>query len=54
MEGKRQRKEKKATGPRQQKPCNPVPGFTRPTETEHMKMHQNVPQTLIDKRKRLN
>jgi len=49
-----QRKETKATGPRQQKPRNRVQGFTKPAETEHSKMHRNVPQTLIDKRKRLN
>jgi len=48
------RKEKKATGPRQQKPRNQVQGFTKPAETEHTKMHRNVPQTLIDKRKLLN
>ena len=53
-ERKRQRKEKEATGPRQQKPRNQAQGFTKPAETEHMKMHRNVPQTLIDKRKWLN
>jgi len=53
-ERKGQRKEKKATGPWQQKPRNRAQGFTRPAETEHTKMHRNVPQTLIDKRKRLN
>jgi len=53
-ERKGQRKEKKATGPRQQKPRNRAQGFTKPAETEHSKMHRNVPQTLIDKRKRLN
>ena len=53
-ERKGQRKEKKATGPRQQKPRNRAQGFTKPAETEHTKMHQNVPQTLIHKRKRLN
>jgi len=53
-EAKRHRKEKKATGPRQQKSHNRAPGFTRPTEIEHTQMHRNVPQTLIDKRKRLN
>jgi len=53
-ERKGQRKEKKATGPRQQKPRNRAQGFTKPAETEHTKMHRNVPQTLIDKRKRLN
>jgi len=53
-ERKGQRKEKKATGPRQQEPRNRAQGFTKPAETEHTKMHRNVPQTLIDKRKRLN
>jgi len=53
-ERKEQRKEKKATGPRHQKPRKRAQGFTKPTETEHSKMHRNVPQTLIDKRKRLN
>jgi len=53
-ERKRLRKEKKATGPRQQKPRNRAQGFTKPAETEHSKMHRNLPQTLIDKRKRLN
>jgi len=50
-ERKGQRKEKKARGPRQQKPRNRAQGFTKPAETEHLKMHRNVPQTLIDKRK---
>jgi len=53
-ERKGQRKEKRATGPRQQKPRNRAQGFTKPAETEHTKMHRNVPQTLIEKRKRLN
>ena len=53
-ERKRQRKEKKATGPRQQKPRNRAQELTKPAETEHTKMHRNVPQTLIDKCKRLN
>jgi len=53
-EKKGQRMEKKATGPQQQKPRNQAPGFTKPAETEHSKMHRNVPQTLIAKRKQLN
>jgi len=53
-ERKGQRKEKKATGPPQQKPRNRAPGFTRPAETENAKMHWNMPQTLIDKHKWLN
>ena len=52
-ERKGQRKDKKATGPRQQKPRNREQGFTKPAETEHSKRYRNVPQTLIDKRKRL-
>jgi len=51
---KGQRKEKKAIGPPQQKPSNRAQGFTKPAETEHTKMDRNVPQTLIEKRKRLN
>jgi len=42
-ERKGQRKEKKARGPRQQKPRNRGQGFTKPAETEHLKIHQNVP-----------
>jgi len=53
-ERKGQRKEKKGTGPRQLKPGNRAQGFTKPAETEHTKMHRNVPQTLIDKGKRLH
>ena len=52
-ERKGQRKEKKASGPRQPKPRNGAQGFTKPAETEHSKIHRNVPQTLIDKPKRL-
>jgi len=51
---KRQRKDRKSSGPRQQKPRNHASGFSRPQETEHTKMHRDIPQTLIDKRKRLN
>jgi len=53
-EKKGQRNKKKATGPRQQKPRNLAQGFTKSAETEHTKMHRNLPQTLIDKPKRLN
>jgi len=53
-ERKGQRKEKKATRPRQQKPRNRAQGFTKPAETDHTKIHRNVPQTQIDKCKRLN
>jgi len=51
---KRQRNHRKSSGPRQQKPRNHASGSSRPQETEHTKMHRKVPQTLIDKRKRLN
>ena len=51
---KRQRKDRKGLVPRQQKPCNHVSGSSRPQETEQTKMHADIPQTLIDKRKRLN
>jgi len=42
-ERKGQRKEKKATGPPQQKPHNRAPGFTRPAETEHAHQQKNCP-----------
>ena len=51
---KRQRKDRKSSGPRQQKTRNHVSGSSRPQGTEHTKMHRDIPQTLIDKRKRLN
>jgi len=51
---KRQRKDRKSSGPHQQKPCNHASGSSRPQETEHTKMHRDIPQTLIDKHKRLN
>jgi len=53
-EKKRQRKEKKAPGPRQQKHRNRARGFSKLAETELSKMHRNVPQTINDKCKRLN
>ena len=51
---KRQRKDRKSSEPCQQKPCNHGSGSSRPQETEHTKMHCDIPQTLMDKRKRLN
>jgi len=51
---KKQRKNRKSLGPRQQKPRNHASGSSRPQETKHTKMHRDIPQTLIDKRKRLN
>jgi len=51
---KRQQKERKGSGPLQQKPHNHASGSSRYQETEYTKMHCDIPQTLIDKRKRLN
>jgi len=51
---KRQRKDRKGSGPRQQKPRNNASGSSRPQETEHTKIHRDIPQTLIDKPKQLN
>jgi len=50
----RQRKDMKGSGPRQQKPYNHASGSSRPQETEHTKIHHDIPQTLIDKCQRLN
>jgi len=46
--------DRKRAGPRQQKPRNHASGSSRPPETEHTKMHRDIPQTLIDKRKQFN
>jgi len=51
---KRKRKDRKSSGPRQEKPRTQASGCRRPSETEHTKMHRDIRQTLIDKRKRLN
>jgi len=51
---KRQRKDRKSSGPRQQKPRNHASVSSRPQETEHTKIHRDIPQTVIDKHKRLN
>ena len=51
---KRQKKDRKRSGPRQQIPRNHASGSSRPPETEHTKMHRDIPQTPIDKQKRLN
>jgi len=40
---KRQPKERKGTGPRQQKPRNHASGSSRPQETEHTKMLRDIP-----------
>jgi hypothetical protein len=53
---KRKRKERpdrKGSGTQQRKPYNQTSGPSRAPESEHAKMHRSVPQTLIDKRKRL-
>ena len=51
---KRQQKDRKGSGPREQKPLNHASGSSRPQETAQTKMHNDIPQTLIDKRKRMN
>jgi len=51
---KRQRKDRNGLGPRQQKPCHHASGSSRHQDTEDTKMHRDIPQTLIDKCKRLN
>ena len=51
---KRRRKDRKSSGRRQQKPRNHASGSSRLQEREHTKMHRDIPQTLIDKRKQLN
>jgi len=51
---KKQRKDRKGSGRREQKPRNHASGSSRPQETEHTKMHRDIPQPLIDKRKWLN
>jgi len=54
LSAKRQRKDRKSSGPREQKLRNHGTGSSRPQETEATKMHRDVSQTLIDKHKRLN
>jgi len=54
LAAKSQRKDRQSSGPRQQKPRNHASGSSRPQETEPTKMHCDIPQTLIDKRQRLN
>jgi len=44
----------KSSGPHQQKPSNNASVSSTPQATEHMKMHRDIPQTLIDKRNQLN
>ena len=51
---KKQRKEKRTSGPRNPKPRNQPSGFSKPFQSEHAKAHVAVPQTLIDKQKGLN
>jgi len=54
LSAKRLRKDRKSSEPRQEKPRNYASGSSRPQETEHTKIHRDIPQTLIDKRKGLN
>jgi len=51
---KKQRKERKGSGPRNPKPMNPAPRFCRPPQSEHAKANKDIAQTLIDRRKQLN
>ena len=51
---KKQRKERKGSGPHNPKPINPAPQSFRPPESEHAKAHKERAQTLIDRGKRLN
>jgi len=51
---KKQRKERKGSGPRNPKPTNPAPRSFSTPESEHAKAHKDIAQTLIDCRKRLN
>jgi len=54
LSAKRQRKDRKSSGPWQQEPRTHASGSSRPRETEHTKIHGDIRHTLIDKRKRLN
>jgi len=51
---KKQRKERKCSGPRNPKPTKPAPRSFRQPESEHAKAHKDIAQTLIDRRKQLN
>jgi len=50
----KQSQERKGSGPPNPKPTNPAPRSFRPPESEHVKAHKDIAQTLIDCRKRLN
>jgi len=51
---KKERKERKGSGPGNPKPTNTAPRSLRPPVSEHAKAHRDIAQTLIDGRKRLN
>ena len=51
---KKQRNQRKGSGPRNPKLTNPALRSFRPPESEHAKAHKDIAQTLIDRRKRLN
>jgi len=51
---KKQGKERKGSGPHNPKPTNPAPQPLRPPLSEHAKVHKDIAQTLIDRRKWLN
>jgi len=51
---KKQKQERKGSGPRNPKAANPAARSFRPPESEHAKAHKDIAQTLIDRRKWLN
>jgi len=51
LSAKRQQKDRKCSWPGQAKHRNHASGASRPQETDQTKMHRDIPQTLIDKRK---
>jgi len=51
---RKQRKEKKGSGSQNSKPITQVPRSFRPPESEQAKALNDIAQTLIDRRKRLN
>jgi len=51
---KKQRKERKGSGPCNLKPTNPAQRSFRSPQSEHAKAHEDIAQTLIARGKRLN
>ena len=51
---KKQKNERKGSGPGNPKPTKPAQRSFRPPESEHAKAHKDIGQTLIDRQKRLN